>query len=248
MSATTGFPQNLPSALYDAALIMGPYHDLDPSVGTSPTQKIKYDIVGTAPTRQFILSFYKVPLFLTSCNGLFENTHQIILYESSGIIEVSVFDKQICTGWNQGRAMIGLQDDTKTKGIMAPTRTASDPPWGSIGMNETWRFIPTVGSPLYRGVQLLDATGAVVATGDTIRVDDHTFEWNFTNICAPANTTSLYVVKTTYARIDDPTQTFYALDTINVTRTNSLAGTTSTTPTTCGVSVGTITVTPSAGT
>ena len=248
LSATTGFPQNLPSALYDAALIMGPYHDLDPSVGTSPTQKIKYDIVGTAPTRQFILSFYKVPLFLTSCNGLFENTHQIILYESSGIIEVSVFDKQICTGWNQGRAMIGLQDDTKTKGIMAPTRTASDPPWGSIGMNETWRFIPTVGSPLYRGVQLLDATGAVVATGDTIRVDDHTFEWNFTNICAPANTTSLYVVKTTYARIDDPTQTFYALDTINVTRTNSLAGTTSTTPTTCGVSVGTITVTPSAGT
>lgn len=248
LSATTGVPQDLPSALYDAALIMGPYHDLDPSVGTSPTQKIKYDIIGTAPTRRFILSFYKVPLFSAACNPLIENTHQIILYESSGIIEVSVFDKEICNGWNQGRAMIGLQDDTKTKGIMPPGRKASDAPWGSIGMNETWRFIPTVGAPLYRGIELLDATGTVVAIGDTIRVDDHTFEWNFTNVCAPLNTTSLYVVKTTYARIDDPTQTFYALDTINITRTNTLAATTSSTPTTCGASVGSITVTPGGGT
>lgn len=248
LSATAGTPEDLPSALYDQALIMGPYHDLDPSVNTSPTQRIKYDIIGTAPTRRFILSFYRVPLFQTPCNPLIENTHQIILYESSGIIEVTVLDKQICTGWNQGRAMIGLQDDTRTKGIMPTGRTASDAPWGSIGMNETWRFIPSDGAPLYRSVELLDAVGATVAIGDTIRVNANTFEWTFTNICAPLNSTSMYVVKTTYARIDNPALTFYSLDTINVARTNTLAATTSTTPTTCGASVGTITVTPTGGT
>ncbi len=247
LSATSGTPENLPSTLYDAGLIMGPYHDLDPSVGTSPTQKIKYDVLGTAPTRRFVLSFYKVPLFLTSCNSLIENTHQIILYESSGIIEVSVFDKQICTGWNQGRAMIGLQDDTRTKATMAPGRAASDAPWGAIGMNETWRFIPTNGAPLYRSLELLDATGATIAIGDTSRVDVNTFEWNFPNICANPNGTTMYVAKTTYARLDNPALTFYGLDTIYVIRQNVLAGTTSTSPTTCGASVGSITVTPTGG-
>ncbi len=248
LSATSGTPQNLPSSLYDKGLIMGPYHDLDPGINTSPNRQIKYDILGTAPNRRFILSFYKEPLFLTACNNLIENTHQIVLHESSGIIEVFVQDKQICSGWNQGRAMIGLQDMTRTKGIMAPGRAASDAPWGSIGMNETWRFIPSNGSPLYRSVELLNASGSVVAIGDTSRVDANTFEWNFTNICANPNGTSLYVVKTTYARIDNPGLTFYSLDTINVVRQNSLAATTSTTPTTCGASVGSITITPTSGT
>ena len=30
-------PNDLPSASYDRAIIMGPYHDLDPSIGSSPT-------------------------------------------------------------------------------------------------------------------------------------------------------------------------------------------------------------------
>lgn len=248
LSATTGTPENLPSLLYDKSLIMGPYHDLDPSVPASPTKQIKYDVIGTAPTRKFVLSFYKVPLFSAACNSLFENTHQIVLNESSGVIEVSVFDKQVCGGWNQGRAMIGLQDDTRSKGIMAPGRAASDAPWGSIGMNETWRFIPTNGAALYRGVELLDATGAVIATGDTTRLNATTFEWNFTNVCPTPNVTTLYVVKTTYARIDNPALTYYSLDTINVLRQNALAASVTTNPTTCGASVGSITVTPSSGT
>src|SRR6478672_1367028 len=71
---------NLPSTQYDRALIMGPYHDLDPDplIGTSPTQQIKYETWGTAPNRKWILSFYKVPLFSAACNSFIENTHQII--------------------------------------------------------------------------------------------------------------------------------------------------------------------------
>ena len=238
---------DLPNTGYDRGLIMGPYHDLDPAYPTSPTQRIKYDTVGFAPTRKWILSFYKVPLFSTACQNLIQNTHQIILNESSGVVEVSVFDKQICPGWNNGKSMIGMQDYNRTTGIMPPGRRVSDPPWGFVGMNETWRFIPKNGASLYRSVELLNSVGTVIATGDTSRLNLNTFEWNFTNICPPPNVPTLYVVKTTYQKIDN-SGTFYSLDTINVLRLNSLPATTSSTPTTCGASVGTITITPTAGT
>lgn len=118
-------PGNLPNASYDRALIMGPYHDLQPEYTTSPTQRINYVVVGSAPTRKWILSFYKLPLYSIACQNLIENTHQIILHESTGIVEVTVLDKQICNGWNNGQAMIGMQDFTRTKFVMAPGRRVS---------------------------------------------------------------------------------------------------------------------------
>src|SRR5205085_11512103 len=110
------------------------------TAANSPTEQIKFNGVGIAPNRKWVLSFYKVPLYSAACNSLIENTHQIVLHESSGIIEVNIFDKQICPTWNQSRAMVGLQDWTRTKAIIPPGRAATDPPWGTVGMNETWRF------------------------------------------------------------------------------------------------------------
>ena len=248
LSALSGTPQDIPSSLYDKSLIMGAYHDLDPSVTTSPTRQIKYDIIGSAPTRKFVVSFFKEPLFYSSCNNLILNTQEIILHESSGVIEVFVQDKQICGGWNNGLAMIGIQDATRAKGLTAPGRAATSGQWGTVGMNESWRFIPKNGAPLYRGVQLLNAAGTVVAVGDTSRLNANTFEWNFPNICPTPNVPTLYVVKTTYQRIDNAAATFYSLDTITVLRQNALAATVTSTPTTCGASVGTITATPTSGT
>jgi gliding motility-associated-like protein len=238
---------DLPNNLYDPALIMGPYHDLDPSETGSPTQQIKYQTLGNAPNRKWVISFYKIPLFGSSCGGLINNTHQIILHESTGIIEVQIIDKQTCTAWNDGKAMVGLQDFTKTKAIMAPNRKMSDPPWGSIGMNETWRFIPTGGLPLFRRVELLDGSGATIAVGDTVRVDANTFEWTFPNICPPANSLATYVIKTTYASLSNPATTVYSLDTVRVLR-NAMPASSTSVNTTCGNSVGSITVNATGGT
>ncbi len=250
--AGSGAPWNLssgdvPNTAYAGALVMGPWHDLDPttSIGTSPNQQIKYNVVGTAPTRKWVLSFYKVPLFSTTCNPLIENTHQIVLHEGTGIIEVFIFDKQQCPTWNSGKAMVGLQNMAKTIGIMPIGRRASDPPWGSIGMNEVWRFYPSGGSTLYRSVQLLDGTGAVVATGDTTRIDANTFSTTFPNVCPAAVGNSIYVVKTTYQRFDDPANTIYSLDTINVDRITALPLTAIMSATTCGASTGSITISAS---
>ncbi len=215
-------PRNLPTpdGYYDRALIMGPYHDLNPFYNTSPTQRIKYNITGSAPHRRWILSFYKVPLFLAGeCDTLIENTHQIVLYEGTGIIEVFIFDMQNCLGWNEGRAMVGIQDFSRTRGMMAPGRAATNAPWGRLGMNESWRFVPIAGPTLFKRVELFDTSGNFLATGDTTFLDSASLKVNFNNLCAlnrlPAGLNTL-LVRATYQKFDDPTQEEVGADTIQI--------------------------------
>lgn len=215
-------PVNLPDpgGFYDRALIMGPYHDLDPAYNTSPTMRIKYNVTGTAPHRRWILSFYKVPLFLAGeCDTLIENTHQIVLYECTGVVEVFIFDMQNCLGWNEGRAMVGMQDYSMTRGIMAPGRAATDAPWGRIGMNESWRFVPIGGPTLFKRVELFDTSGNFLATGSTSFLDSASLKVNFTNLCAlnrlPAGLNTL-LVRATYQNPCDPTQEQVGADTITI--------------------------------
>jgi gliding motility-associated-like protein len=239
---------DLPNALYDKALIMGPYHDLFPGQPTSPFQRVQYQTIGSAPTRKWVLSFFKVPMF--SCTALIENTHQIVLYESTGIIEVKIFDKQICSGWNQGKAMVGIQDFNRTQALMAPGRRMSDPPWGSIGMNESWRFVPDGGPSLFKRVELYTVTGVLVATGTTSPNSAGTLLASFPNICPPPGPTTTYIVRSVYEKIDDPTVEIFGTDTIRVNRAPAtVSATATTTDAVCnGSSTGTITVsTPTPG-
>lgn len=238
---------NLPSTTYDRALIMGPYHDIDMGVTTSPNRRISYVTSGLAPYRKWIVNYYKIPLFSAACNPLIENTHQIILYESTGIIDVNIFDKQICATWNSGKAIVGVQDFTRLAATMAPGRSATDPPWGAIGMNESWRFVPKGGTPLFRRVELYNLAGTLITTGSTIVLANGDREVSFPNICAPAGAATDYVIKAFYDKIDDPATEIFAYDTIRVNRTQGLAGSASMTQASCGLSNGTITVTPNGG-
>jgi len=236
---------NLPNTGYDRAIIMGPYHDLDPNYTTSPApgNKIKYDILGTAPNRRWVFSFYKVPLFSTACQNLIQNTHQIVLYEGTGIVEVFVQDKQICIGWNSGKSMIGMQNYNRNAAIMAPGRRVSDPPWGSVGMNESWRFVPAGGPTLYRKVELFDLAGNLVSTGDTTSIGNNTFSVAFPNVCP--TTTTTYIVKSTYQDINNPTGFITGTDTVRVVRANVINSPAVVTDVTCnGSADGSINVTP----
>lgn len=240
-------PGNLPNTGYDRALIMGPYHDLDPAYTTSPTQRIKYDVIGNAPHRKWILSFYKVPLFLTSCQNLIENTHQIVIYEGLGIAEVFIKDKQICNAWNNGQSMIGMQNYNRDKAIMAPGRRVTDAPWGSIGMNESWRFTPATGPTLYRKVELYDLAGTLISTGDTTSIGNNIFEVAFPNVCPTSTTT--YVVKSTYQDIMNPASFVNGTDTIRVVRPNAMNVAATVSNVACnGNHDGSFTVTPIGGT
>ena len=216
LSSTSGVPEDIPSKLYDKALIMGPYHDLDPNISTS-TQQIKYDVIGTAPYRKWILSYYNVPLYTTACLNLNYNTHQIVLYETLGIVEIFIYNKEICLNWNDGRAMIGLQDFNKTSAIMAPGRRASDAPWGSKGMNESWRFVPASGQSLFRKTELYTLSGNFVATGKTISSANNLLDVSFDNVCPPS-TGETYLVKSFYKDPGNLSSEIIGIDTINISR------------------------------
>lgn len=234
---------NVPSTGYDPALAMGVFHDLDISVNTSPTKRIKYDIIGTAPYRKFITSYFKVPQF--SCNSLIENTHQIVLYESFNIIEVFVQSAQICASWNQGRKMIGLQNFARNKGIMAPGRASTGPNWGSVNMNEAWRFVPSGGNPAFRGVELVDLSGNVISTSDTTTAANNTLDLSFANVC-PTTTTSTYIIKAKYENPNAPGSFVYATDTIDVVLQPGFNATSSTVAAGCANNnIGSFTLTPS---
>lgn len=235
---------DVPNTGYDAGLAMGVFHDIDPSVTTSPNRRIKYDIIGAAPHRKFILSFYKIPLFSSTCNNLIENTHQIVLYEGLNIIEVFVYSVEQCPSWNQGRKMIGLQSFDKTKGIMAPGRTSTGPAWGSVNMNESWRFVPIDGPTLYRGVELYDLAGNLISTGDTTRLSPSSFEVSFPNVCPTGTTT--YIVRSRYENPNQPGTFVFANDTVRAIVQNSLNATASTIAAGCANNnIGTASITPS---
>lgn len=256
ISLTGGFshytvPADLPSNNYDGAVIMGPYHDLDPSTRASPPpeMQIKYDVLGTAPYRRWVFSFYHVPLFSTTaatCGVLNQNTHQIVLYESTGIIEIFVESKQVCNVWNGGRAIIGMQDITKSKSIMAPGRTASSGPWGTVGMNESWRFTPTGGPSLFKRVELVDLAGNIISTGTTTSVGNDILEASFPNVCPTVNPAT-YIVRSVYQKIDDPTVEIFGTDTVTVTRDANLPVTADKTEPLCNGGTGSITVTDPLG-
>ncbi|MEP6713027.1 MAG: gliding motility-associated C-terminal domain-containing protein [Ferruginibacter sp.] len=215
LSATAGRPQNLPSNLYDKSVIMGPYSDINPSAGTT----VGYTLTGTAPYRRWVFSFYKIPLY--NCPALIDNTYQIVLYESLGIIEVFIQDKQICKSWNDGRAMIGIQDENYSNAFMVPGRAASDRQWGGTGINESWRFVPTGGPSLLKKTELFDLGGTLISTGTTVPMRNGELDASFPNVC-PLVDPATYIIKSTYQKFDDPAVDIIATDTVTVTRDANL--------------------------
>jgi gliding motility-associated-like protein len=249
MYAAWSIPADLPSGSYDRATIMGPNHDLYPTT-SQPNQRIQYQVFGTAPHRRWILSFNEVRLF--SCTSLTQNTHQIVLYESLNVIEVLVFSKQTCATWNSGRAIVGIQDWDRTSGMMAPGRTAMGPSWGSLNMNESWRFVPNAGPSLLKRVELVDNAGAIVATvlpAGTVDLGNGNLEVSFPNICPPAGAITNYVIRSVYEKFDDPTVEIFGTDTVRVNRAAGLAATATPSAASCGNANGVITIgAPSGGT
>ncbi len=210
---------NLPSSVYDKASIMFPFQDIDITQTSSPKRQIKVNVVGTAPHRKWVLSFNKVPLY--DCPSLIDNTSQLILHEGTGVVEVFVNSRQICSVSNSGRAIIGMQDSTMFKGIMPPGRSAIDSGWNGIGLNESWRFTPANGRPLFKRVELYNINGTYVADGDTVDAGNGIYNVLFNNVCIDATTS--YVVKSSYYRYDyfngggtGPDSILYSTDTIHV--------------------------------
>lgn len=246
-----GTPNVISPAYYPPASIMAGYSDIDPRASQSPPdRKIEWRIEGTAPCRRFIASYWHVGTFGggvwsatgTNCNSQNPNNIQIVIYESTGIIDIFIGNKICIPSTNGGNSILGIQNWARNAARWAPGKNAVQ--WTST--NEGYRFTPAGGTSKFISSQLFTLTGTLVATADTSTTTAGLLDISFPNICAPAGPTQ-YEVVTTFSACDNPANLLVSRDTITLNRTNTLGATSSFTNTTCGPPSGTITVTIPAG-
>jgi hypothetical protein len=174
------FSNNLPSTSLFLNSIFGVYHDIDPSKGG----QIGWELITlNTGCRALVASWADIPMFSSSCNSMLY-TGMIVLYENTNVIEVYVKEKNVCATWNDGNAIVGLQNATGTQAVVAPNRNGLDTDWNIT--NEAWRFVPSGPSiTSVKWYQGIGTTGPVVGTTDVI------------NVCPAGNTS--YTAEVTYS-------------------------------------------------
>ncbi len=118
-------------------VICGPWCDVYILAGGT----IDYSMQGTAPNRNFAVTWCGTHMFGCTTEWL---TTQIIIYETTGIAEVHIQHRTICsTGWNGSRAEIGVKNAAGTVSTSPATRDYA-PTW-VVSTPEGWRFTPIAG-------------------------------------------------------------------------------------------------------
>lgn len=112
--------------------IMFPWQDTNPSVSGT----ISSVTCGIAPNRRFVVTYDAVAMF--SCTTL-EFTNQLVLYETSNRIEMHITSKPLCTTWNGGAAIQGLENIDGSVGHIVPGRNF--PTQWSVN-NDGYEFVP----------------------------------------------------------------------------------------------------------
>lgn len=125
----------IPSPNNPTNVIMAPWEDINPALGGTVT----YELQGAAPYRRFVVSWSDVPMYL--CDSTYF-TNQLILYETTNIIEMNIKEKPICDMWNGGAAIEGIQNTDGTQAYVVPGRNF---PTQWDASYDSWRFIPTCG-------------------------------------------------------------------------------------------------------
>jgi hypothetical protein len=141
---TSGIP--IPTSTFPLNSIMGPYQDIDPTL----TGHIYWQVTGASPNRMFVVSFDSIPYYgdinsdyyylmgTTVCPNPLYATCQIVLYETTNIIDIYIQSKDDCPGWNNGLAIEGIQDSTGVNAAIVTGRNNSV--WTAT--NDAWRFAP----------------------------------------------------------------------------------------------------------
>jgi len=147
--------------------IYGVYQDLDFDAGNAQTQNINFYVLDTgiyaAPNRIFVFNINHIPNYRVSDPGNTSGlqTSQIVLHETSNIIDVNVERRVGNLVWESGVGLIGIQNVDGTKSAVPPGRGIGS--WSAY--NESYRFSPS-GESNINTVWTLN--GEVVGTGNTI--------------------------------------------------------------------------------
>jgi gliding motility-associated-like protein len=238
----------LPNPRYARALIAGVMHDLDPgdTARASTNHRIDFRILGDAPCRKAVINFFQVPLWpgpQRNCQSSI-NTHQIIIYESTGIIDVFIKDSPQCAGSNEGYNTVAIQNFARD--LAFSPRNKNCVQWGGSNLNLGYRFLPSGGNSMLVSAKLFlngrDLGDGVVSPGP----GDGELTVDFMNMC-PTAAASTYVLRASYNSCPGP-GTIELYDTIYVNKTNSLTATAISRPAQCTSNTGLIAVDVPAGT
>jgi hypothetical protein len=123
----------------------------DLHMGNSTNGSLKYWTEGYAPNRKFVLKYTNVHSFSSNPAA----TVSIVLYETTGIVDIFITSKTFATS-----SIVGLQDQTKTIGAVAPGRAGGT--W-TVTTPEGWRFAPPADY-----LTIWTANGAQIASGVNI--------------------------------------------------------------------------------
>ncbi len=210
------------SLYYPRAAIMGIYSDLDPGPGPNnnqgiaspPDKKIEWRVEGTAPYRHFIVSFYHIGTFgVNSCGRITPNDFQIVIYESTGLIEVLIGNKICLSNTNDGRGILGVQNWNKDKGVAAPGKNATV--WNAN--QEAYRFTPSGAGSRFVSCDLLTLSGGLLAKADTQTTSAGLLDVAFNNVCPPVGSTK-YLVKTIFSDCVTGIASLISIDTVTLKR------------------------------
>lgn len=113
--------------------IMGPWMDFHPGIAGGPY--IRYQTQGIAPFRRLVVQWLNVPLY--QCIAL-RATFQIVIFESTNVIEHYITNKPTCMAWAGGTATQGLHNLAGNVAVAVPGRNASV--WTAT--NDAKRFTP----------------------------------------------------------------------------------------------------------
>ena len=161
-SSTTFTSVSIPStaATVPKNCIMGPWQDWHPGIAGGPY--INYQTLGVAPNRRLVVSWNNCPMF--SCTATL-GRFQIIIYESTNIIENHIAVKPACLAWAGGTAVQGIHNLAGTIAYTVPGRNSTA--WTAT--NEAYRYTPN-GVATYTINWYVLPSNTLVGTGSPITV------------------------------------------------------------------------------
>ena len=198
--------------------ILFPFQDLH--IGGT----IRYKMVGTAPNRKFVVEFCQVPFYFCLSNT---TTNQLILHETSNIIEMHITSKPYCAGWS-GSAFASAVQGIKSGSneVFVAGRGPNAGPW-AVSAPEGMRFTPnggsyTVNSIGYAPVKLIEpgngnfqwfagnsttpfATSACASITTNQNTNYYVVKYNGTNVGCNPNITE--IIDTVYVNHDEVVET-----------------------------------------
>ncbi|MCF6129946.1 T9SS type A sorting domain-containing protein [Flavobacterium sp. AS60] len=147
--------------------IFGCYEDLNNNAALGGLGTITCGSYGTAPYRKFVVYFYNQPHF--QCNSTIPLTSfQMILSETTNIIDVQIINRTPCMAWRSGEGVIGIINSDGTQGITPPGRNTGN--WSAS--NEAWRFYRPGYYPSYSFVRCDDDSDSFVTFDLTVAAND----------------------------------------------------------------------------